>query len=269
MPLRAVWSCRWRAWPAPLRTRSEERKGPRIDAPQAAIEGFLKSAGVTLDQCRIVEDGKKKSYVAVVHNRGRPTADLLPTIVIETIRGFPWPKSMRWGSGQLRWVRPLQSILCAFDGEVVPFEIEGIRSGDKTFGHRFMGSGDITARRFAAYAQSLRRQFVILDADERAQAIADEANNLAFARGLEVVPDEALLRETAGLVEWPVVLIGEFDARFLDLPPELIIISIKTHQKCFALRDAKDAEDCPATMLSSPISSPKTAASASSKATTG
>ena len=130
---------------------------------------------------------------------------------------------MRWGSGQLRWVRPLHSIVCVFDGEVVPFEIDGIRSGDWTLGHRFMGSGEVTARRFAAYAQSLRRQFVMLDADERTQAIANEATNLAFARGLEVIPDEALLRETAGLVEWPVVHIGEFDARFLDIAPELIV----------------------------------------------
>ena len=217
----------------------EERKGPRIDAPQAAIEGFLKSAGVALDQCTVLDDGKKKSYVAIVHKRGRPTSDLLPGIVIDVIRAFPWPKTMRWGSGQLRWVRPLHSIVCVFDGEVVPFEIEGIRSGDRTLGHRFMGSGEVTARRFAAYARSLRQQFVMLDADERAQAISGEATNLAFARGLEVIPDEALLRETAGLVEWPVVHIGDFDARFLDMAPELITTSLRTHQKCFALKDAK------------------------------
>ncbi|MDP9138599.1 MAG: glycine--tRNA ligase subunit beta [Pseudomonadota bacterium] len=216
----------------------EERKGPRIDAPQAAIQGFLAAAGVTLDQCTVVDDGKKKSYVAIVHKRGRPTPDLLPGIVVDTIRRFPWPKSMRWGSGQLRWVRPLHSIVCVFDGEVVPFEIEGIRSGDRTRGHRFMGSGEITARRFAAYSQSLRRQFVMLDAEERVHAIATEATNLAFARGLEIITDEALLRETAGLVEWPVVHIGEFPARFLDMAPELIVTSLRTHQKCFALRNA-------------------------------
>ncbi len=218
---------------------SEERRGPRTDAPQAAIQGFLKSVGVALDQCRIVEEGKKRFYLAVVLKPGRPTASLLPGIVSETIRRFPWPKSMRWGSGQLRWVRPLHSILCVFEGEVVPFEIEGIRSGDKTLGHRFMASGPIAARRFAAYADSLRAHHVIVDAEERAETIRADLKNLAFARGLEVVPDEALVRETAGLVEWPVVLVGEFAAKFLEVPAEVIVTAIRTHQKCFALRDAR------------------------------
>jgi glycyl-tRNA synthetase beta chain len=217
----------------------EERKGPRTDARPGAIQGFLRSAGVTLEQCRIIDDGRKKFYFAEIHSKGRATPELLPVILDDTLRKFPWPKSMRWGSGQLRWIRPLQSILCVFDGEVVPFEIEGIRSGDRTQGHRFMASGEITARRFASYTQSLRRQFVILDADERAQTIASEVNNLAFARGLEAIPDPTLIQETAGLVEWPVVLVGEFEQGFLDIPPEVVVTSIRTHQKCFALRDAR------------------------------
>ena len=141
---------------------------------------------------------------------------------------------MRWGSGQLRWVRPLHSILCVFDGEVVPFEIEGIRSGDETLGHRFMAPGPIRARCFAAYASSLRAHHVIVDAEERAERIRAELRNLALARGLEVVPDEALVRETAGLVEWPVVLLGEFAPKFLEVPAEVIVTAIRTHQKCFA-----------------------------------
>ncbi len=132
---------------------SEERRGPRTDAPQAAIQGFLKSAGVSLDQCRIVEEGRKSSYLAVILKPGKPTASLLPEIVSETIRRFPWPKSMRWGSGQLRWVRPLHSILCVFDGEVVPFEIEGIRSGDETLGHRFMAPGPISGEMLCRLCQ--------------------------------------------------------------------------------------------------------------------
>jgi glycyl-tRNA synthetase beta chain len=217
----------------------EERKGPRIDSPPAALEGFLRSAGVALDECRIVEDGRKKFYVVDIERKGRPTAEILPDIVLDTLRRFPWPKSMRWANGQLRWIRPLHSILCVFDGEVVPFEIEGIRSGNRTLGHRFMGSGEITARRFTPYSQSLRRQYVILDSSERANAIAGEVDTLALARGLEAVRDPALVRETAGLVEWPVVLIGEFDPVYLDIPPEVIVTSLRTHQKCFALRDAK------------------------------
>ncbi len=153
------------------------------------------------------------------------------------IRKFPWPKSMRWGSGSLRWVRPLHSIVCTFDGEVVPFEIEGIRSGNTTRGHRFMGAQTIEVRRFEDYAQKLYKEFVIVDAHARAETIRTEARNLAFAQGLEVIEDEGLLKETAGLVEWPVVLMGSFDESFLSVPPEVIATSIKNHQKCFALRN--------------------------------
>ena len=146
---------------------------------------------------------------------------------------------MRWGSGSLRWVRPLKSIVCTFDGEVVPFEIDGIASGNVTQGHRFMGGPAFTVRRFEDYAQKLYKDFVIVDAAARAETIRTEARNLAFAQGLEMIEDEGLLKETAGLVEWPVVLMGSFDESFLSVPPEVIATSIKTHQKCFALRDTK------------------------------
>jgi glycyl-tRNA synthetase beta chain len=218
--------------------QKEERKGPRIDAPEQAIQGFLKSAGVTLDQCDVVEDPKKGSfYVARIDKPGRETAEVIAELVPDVIRKFPWPKSMRWGSGQLRWVRPLQSILCLFDAEVVPFSVDGIEAANVTRGHRFMGPAAFTASDFEDYETKLKAHHVMLRTDERIDTIRAEAKNLAFARGLELIEDEALLAETAGLVEWPVVLMGEFHKAFLDVPPEVIIISIKTHQKCFAVRD--------------------------------
>jgi glycyl-tRNA synthetase beta chain len=217
---------------------NEERKGPRTDAPQPAIDGFLKSTGLSLDQLKVQDDKKGQFYLAVMRKPGRAATEIIAEIVPDTIRKFPWPKSMRWGSGSLRWVRPLHSIICTFDGEVVPFEIEGIRSGNTTRGHRFMGSQSIEVRRFEDYALKLSRAFVIVDAAARVETIRTEARNLAFAQGLELIEDEGLLKETAGLVEWPVVLMGSFDESFLSVPPEVIATSIKTHQKCFALRNA-------------------------------
>ena len=217
---------------------NEERKGPRTDAPQPAIDGFLKSTGLSLDQLKVQDDKKGQFYLAVMRKPGRAATEIIAEIVPDTIRKFPWPKSMRWGSGFLRWVRPLHSIICTFDGEVVPFEIEGIRSGNTTRGHRFMGPQSIEVRRFEDYALKLSRAFVIVDANTRAETIRTEARNLAFAQGLELIEDEGLLKETAGLVEWPVVLMGSFDESFLSVPPEVIATSIKTHQKCFALRNA-------------------------------
>ncbi len=214
----------------------EERKGPRVDAPQQAIDGFLKSAGLKLDQLSVQEDKKGKVYIAVIKKSGRAATEVIAELVPMVIRNFPWPKSMRWGSGQLKWVRPLQSILCCFDGEVVPFEIEGIASGNTTLGHRFLSSGKIAARRFEDYAMSLQKAHVIVDANARLETIRTEAKTLAFARGLEMIEDEALLKEVAGLVEWPVVLMGEFDKNFLNVPPEVIITTIKNNQKCFCLR---------------------------------
>ncbi len=235
--------------PAATAERREERKGPRVDAPESAIQGFLKSSGVALSDCRVVEDKKGKFYVAVVLRKGRPTPELLSEILPEVIRSFPWPKSMRWGSSSLRWVRPLQSILCTFDGEAVAFEIDGLRAGSLTFGHRFMAPQPIAARRFKDYSASLAQARVMVDAAERAQTILTEARTLAFAQGLDLVADEALLIETAGLVEWPVVLMGSFAPSFLSLPPEIITTTLKAHQKCFALRDAKTAALAPRYVL--------------------
>jgi glycyl-tRNA synthetase beta chain len=218
---------------------SEERKGPRVDAPEKAIEGFLKSAGVTRDQCQVQDDRKGSFLVAVIARQGRPTADVIADIVPQIIRRFPWPKSMRWGSGSLRWVRPLHSILATFDGEVVPFTVEGISSGNTTRGHRFMAPEPIIARRFEDYAGALEKARVMVDAGHRAATIHADARTLAFAQGFELIEDAALVAETAGLVEWPVVLMGAFDEGFLDLPGEVIRATIRANQKCFVLRDPK------------------------------
>ncbi len=216
---------------------SEERKGPRVDAPQPAIDGFLKSTGLTLADLTVQDDKKGQFYLAVIRKPGRDATSIIAELVPETVRKFPWPKSMRWGSGSLRWVRPLHSIVCTFDGEVVPFEIDGIVSGNITHGHRFMAPAPIAVRRFEDYAEKLSRAFVMVDARQRAETIRAEARSLAFAQGLEVIEDEALLRETAGLAEWPVVLMGSFDDSFLAVPPEAIATALRSHQICFALRD--------------------------------
>ena len=217
----------------------EERKGPKLDAPPAAIEGFVKSAGVPLDQLAVQDDPKKgKFYVATIKKQGRATKDVVAELLPSVIRNFRWPKSMRWGSGTLRWVRPLHSIICTFDGEVVPFEVEGIHSGNTTRGHRFMSKGEITVKRFEGYDELLRKAHVIVDEQARLETIRHDAKNLAMAQGLELIEDEALLKEAAGLVEWPVVLMGEFDAANLSVPPEVIITTIKNNQKCFCLKNA-------------------------------
>lgn len=217
----------------------EERKGPRTDAPEKAIEGFLRAAGVTLDECEERVDKKKGAfYVAIIETKGRPTGEIVAELVPEVIRKFPWPKAMRWGAGNLRWVRPLHSILCVFGGQVVPFEVGGIASGNLTYGHRFMSTGGpITATGFLEYGMQLEEAFVMLETEARVAVIAEQANALAAQAGLELIEDAALTLETAGLVEWPVVLMGAFEESFLDLPAEVIITSIKSHQKCFSLRD--------------------------------
>jgi glycyl-tRNA synthetase beta chain len=225
--------------PAAAAETREERKGPRVDAPQNAIDGFLKSAGVKLSDCRVIDDRRGKFYVVDILRKGRETPGLLAQILPAIIQSFPWPKSMRWGSSPLRWIRPLKSILCTFDGETVPFSVDGIPSGNTTRGHRFMAPQELVARRFEDYAVSLARAKVMLDAKERRGTILTEAKNLAFAQGLELIEDDGLLNETAGIVEWPVVLMGKFEPAFLALPPEIITTSIKTHQKCFSLRDSK------------------------------
>jgi len=216
--------------------RREERKGPRVGAPDQAIEGFLRSTGLTRDQLT-ERDGV---YFAQLHRPGRPTPEIVAEIVDAIVRGFPWPKSMTWGSGTLRWVRPLHRILCVFNREVVPFAIDGIESGDLTEGHRFMGARQsFKARDFDEYQDGLARHFVVLDAEERKERIMDAARTLAFARGFELVEDEGLLEEVAGLAEWPTPILGDMDPAFLDLPPEVIRTSMRVHQRYFAVRDAR------------------------------
>jgi glycyl-tRNA synthetase beta chain len=217
----------------------EERKGPRTDAPKPAIDGFLKSTGLKLEELTVQDDKKGKFYIATIKKSGRATTEVVAELVPDVIRTFPWPKSMRWGSGQLRWVRQLLSIIVTFDGEVVPFEIEGIASGNTTRGHRFLSTKMIDVKRFEDYAQKLHKAHVIVDASARAETIRAEAKNLAFAQGLDMIEDEGLLKEVAGLVEWPVVLMGEFDKNFLSVPPEVIVTTIKNNQKCFCLRDGE------------------------------
>jgi glycyl-tRNA synthetase beta chain len=231
---------------------AEERKGPRTDAPKPAIDGFLKSTGLTLDQLTVQDDKKGKFYIAKISKPGRAATDVVAELVPQVIRAFPWPKSMRWGSGNLRWVRQLLSILCTFDGEVVPFDVDGIKSGNITQGHRFLSSGKIEVRRFEDYALALHKAHVIVDAKVRAETIRTDAKNLAFAQGLELIEDEALLKEVAGLVEWPVVLMGEFDKSYLAVPPEVIVTTIKNNQKCFALRNASRPGSAPLELRRAP-----------------
>jgi glycyl-tRNA synthetase beta chain len=229
----------------------EERKGPRVGAPDAAVQGFLKSAGLaSLDQAKIESDPKKgEFYVAVIDKPGRPTAEVVAEIVPETIRSFPWPKSMRWGpaslsTSSLRWVRPLQSIVCTFgpeteEPEVIRFDIDGIASGDVTRGHRFMAPGDIRVKRLGDYLAKLEGAKVVADPEERKRRILADAKTLCFAQGFELVEDEPLLAEVAGLVEWPVVLMGSFEEAFLAIPDEVIRATIRANQKCFVVRDPK------------------------------
>jgi glycyl-tRNA synthetase beta chain len=219
----------------------EERKGPKVDAPQAAIDGFLRSTGLSLDQLTKQDDKKGAFYVAVIKKEGRAATDVIAQLVPDVIRKFPWGKPMRWGSGSLKWVRPLQSILCTFDGEVVPFEVDGIVSGNTTKGHRFLAPDVIRASRFEDYSLALNKAKVIVDASARVEHIRADAKALAFAQGLEMIEDEGLLREVAGLLEWPVVLMGSFDEAYLSVPPEVIITTIKNNQKCFCLRTVADA----------------------------
>ncbi|TRD15502.1 glycine--tRNA ligase subunit beta [Palleronia caenipelagi] len=219
----------------------EERRGPKVGAPDKAIDGFVRGAGVAREDLEIRDDKKGQVYFAVIARPGRPAAEIVAEVLEQTIRSFPWPKSMRWGAGSLRWVRPLHRILCILTGpdghEVVPLDVDGIVAGDVTEGHRFMSPGEIRVSSFDDYAAKLKRAHVMLDPEERAETIRADAQNMAFAAGLELVEDAALLREVAGLVEWPVTLMGEIGAEFLDLPPEVLQTSMREHQKFFSLRD--------------------------------
>lgn len=220
--------------PAAQADRVEERKGPRANAPDQALAGFLRSTGLTREQLT-ERDGVLFAHIA---RTGRPTPEILAEIVDQTVRAFPWPKSMTWGSGSLRWVRPLKRILCLFDGAVVPFAIDGIASSDLTEGHRFMGPGKpFAVKDFADYRAKLDAAFVVLDAADRRSRIHALADQITAALGLEVVPDEGLLDEVSGLSEWPTPVLGDMDPAFLALPPEVIRTSMRTHQKYFAVRE--------------------------------
>jgi len=226
----------------------EEKKGPRVGAPDNAVQGFLKSAGLaSIAEATIQKDPKKGDfYVALIEKPGRAAIDVLAEILPLVIRTFPWPKSMRWGersarSGALTWVRPLHSIIATFGPEtetpdIVPFAIDGIAAGNATRGHRFLAPRAIRARHFDDYVTKLEKAKVILDPARRKEIILADAKNLAFAQGFELVEDQALLDEVAGLVEWPVTLMGSFDAEFLRLPPEVIRTTIRANQKCFVVR---------------------------------
>lgn len=218
--------------------RKEELKGPRVGAPPQALEGFLRKAGLAQEQL-VERDGV---WMAFIEKAGRPTPEIVAEMVEAIIRGFPWPKSMTWGTSKLRWVRPLKRILCVFDREVVPFAIEGIEAGDITEGHRFMrvgfgwGGQPFRARDFDDYEKGLADHFVVLDVEERKARILEGCKTLCFARNLELVEDIGLLEEVAGLAEWPTPVLGDMDPAFLDLPGEVIRTSMRTHQKYFAVR---------------------------------
>jgi glycyl-tRNA synthetase beta chain len=223
---------------------SEEKRGPKIDAPEQAIAGFLKSTGLSRHDLTQRADGKAIFFYATIEQTGRPSADVIAEIMPAVVRGFAWPKSMRWGDrsatmDSLRWVRPLQSIVCLLDGEVVPFEIDALRSGNVTRGHRFMSNSAFSVSSFEDYRTKLRLARVIIDSDERAQIIEVAAKKLAGDAGLDLVEDKGLLIENAGLTEWPIPLLGSFDADFLSVPPEVIQLTMRTNQKYFALRNSE------------------------------
>lgn len=227
--------------PAKSPAISEEKKGPRVGAPEQAVQGFLKSAGLaSISDATIVKDEKKGDfYVAKIEKPGRAAAEIIAETVVDVAAKFPWPKSMRWGSSSFQWVRPLQSVLCLLDGKVVPFEIAGLESGNETYGHRFLGPGPFKVKNFADYEAKVAAHHVMLDPAKRAAAISEQAHAIAKEAKLELIEDDALLAENAGLTEWPVVLMGSFDRAFLEVPPEVLTTSMKTHQKCFSLREPR------------------------------
>ena len=220
---------------------SEERKGPRVGAPEQALSGFLKSAGLaSIAEAEIVKDEKKGDYyVARIDKPGRKAADITAELIPAILAKFPWPKSMRWGSGTFQWVRPLHSIICLLDGKVVPFEIAGIASGATTRGHRFHGNTSFKVKSFDDYVTQLTAHKVMLDPAARIASISEQAHAAAKAAKLQLVEDDALVAENAGLTEWPVVLMGSFDKDFLEVPGEVLTTSMKQHQKCFSVRDPK------------------------------
>src|ERR1700743_3851246 len=234
--------------PARQADLKEERRGPRVGGPDAAIQGFLKATGLSsIGEAKIQPDKKGDFYIALIEKPGRATLDVLAEILPVIIRTFPWPKSMRWGarsakSGSLVWVRPLHAIIATFgleteEPDVVKFSVDGIETGQATYGHRFMATAAISVRRFEDYAEKLLAAKVVLDPERRKDVILTDAKQLAFAQGFELVEDQTLLDEVAGLVEWPVVLMGSFDSEFLAQPGEVIHATIRNNQKCFVVRD--------------------------------
>jgi glycyl-tRNA synthetase beta chain len=231
----------------------EEKKGPRVGAPEGAIQGFLRAAGLkSIAEAKVVPDKKGDFYLAVIEKPGRPAIEVIAEIVPEVVKTFPWPKSMRWGEqsaqpGSLGWVRPLHSIVATFGPEteepdIVAFAVDGIKAGDETCGHRFMAPQPFKVRRFEDYAAKLEKAKVVLDPERRKEIILADAKNLAFAQGYELLEDAGLLAEVAGLVEWPVVLMGSFDRAFLAIPPEIVRATIRNNQKCFVLRDPRTSQ---------------------------
>ena len=227
--------------PAKSPAVSEERKGPRVGAPEAAVQGFLKSVGLaTLAEADIAKDPKKGDYyIARIEKPGRPAPEIIAKVIPDVLARFPWPKSMRWGSSPFTWVRPLQSILCLLDGKVVPFTVAGLQSANMTRGHRFHGNEPFAVKSFEDYGTKLKAAKVLLPAAERAEMIREQARELAKKHKLELVEDEGLLAENAGLTEWPTVLMGTFDEAFLAVPAECLTTSMRQHQKCFSLKDPK------------------------------
>ncbi len=226
--------------PAEQKAVREELKGPKTDAPAAAIDGFLKKTGLTREQLTVQSSPKGDVYIALIEKPGRDTATVLAELIPEIIAKLPWPKSMRWVPGEsVRWVRPLRGIVATFDGEVVPFSYAGVASGRTTLGHRFLSSGEIEVRRFEDYEAALKKSHVLIDSEERAAIILADVKNAAFAQGLELILDEGLLAEVSGLAEWPVVYVGSIEDQFMDVPEDILRLSMRTHQKYFALRDPK------------------------------
>src|SRR5229473_4441900 len=236
--------------PARQSDLKEERRGPRVGGADAAIQGFLKATGLaSIGEAKIQTDPKKGDfYIALIEKEGRATIDVLADMLPVIIRTFPWPKSMRWGErsakpGALSWVRPLHAIVATFgleteDPDVVKFAIDGIEAGQTTYGHRFMAPAAISVRRFYDYEEKLKAAKVVLDPQARKDIILADAKELAFAQGYELVEDQVLLDEVAGLVEWPVALMGSFDQEFLSIPGEVIRATIRNNQKCFVVRQA-------------------------------
>lgn len=216
-----------------------ERKGPRTDAPEAAIDGFIRSTGLKKDQLTIKSSPKGDFYFAIIHQKGKPTKEILRGIFEEILETFSWPKSMRWGENRIRWVRPIKSIACVFGGETLQLKFGHIISGNKTFGHRFLGKNEVTVSNIESYQKDLDKNFVTVDNLKRKEFIQEKSLEIANDNALDIIADEYLLDEVTGLVEYPNIMLGSIDKKFMNLPEEVLITSIKIHQKYFCLRDKK------------------------------